>query len=215
MPKSTVTLQAEWRYPVESSFVRNASLSVDARLLYIIIKSYVGPNCALPFPSLDTLARHMDRHRKSVQKNLKELEMAGFICRIKQKISGRFASTRYDLFESATFAKTHRRHKNCLRSPQALLTPTVKVPTKRVTVQRGMARSSPIPKSAPLPDVAASAPPPKIHPTDPPKAKGIAGVDIQSEHEQPAHMERNECDGVLKTSEPNDQYGLPLPGFDS
>lgn len=116
---NTVTQKAEWRFPIENSFVRDTSLSVEARLLYIIIKGYVGPECEMPFPSLNTLARHMDRHRESVQKHLKELEHSGYIEKIKTRRGGMFSSTRYVLFD--------RSGKKPLRFPPA----TVKAATKR------------------------------------------------------------------------------------
>lgn len=97
--KSSVRQAAEWRFPVENSFVRDTAISVEARLLYIIIKGYVGPNCANPFPSLATLSRHMDRHRESVQKYLSELEEEGYLRREHAKVDGKFVSTRYTLFD--------------------------------------------------------------------------------------------------------------------
>lgn len=116
---NTVSQKAEWRFPIENSFVRDTSLSVEARLLYIIIKGYVGPECEMPFPSLNTLARHMDRHRESVQKHLKELEHSGYIEKVKTRRGGMFSSTRYVLFD--------RSGKKPLRFPPA----TVKAATKR------------------------------------------------------------------------------------
>ena len=82
---------------MENSFVRNASLSVEARLLYIILQGYVGPDCEMPFPSLPTLSRHFGKHRETVQKYLKELESAGYIDRVKVKKGSQFQSTRYVL----------------------------------------------------------------------------------------------------------------------
>lgn len=114
----TIAAKGEWRFPVEKSFVTDASLSVEARLLFIILRSYVGPDKPLPFPSLNTLAIQMDRHRKSVQRHLAELESAGWLERTHAQINGRFASTRYVLFD--------RRHNLSLRQ----LPTTVKVPTK-------------------------------------------------------------------------------------
>jgi len=94
---NTITQKGEWRFPVENSFVRNASLSVEARLLYIILQGYVGPDCEMPFPSLPTLARHFGKHRETVQKYLKELESSGYIHRVKVKKGSQFQSTRYVL----------------------------------------------------------------------------------------------------------------------
>ena len=96
---NTVSQKAEWRFPIENSFVRDSSLSVDARLLYIIIKGYAGPNCEMPFPSLRTLAFHMDRHRESIQGYLSELECAGYIQRHHKRDGGKFTSTRYVILD--------------------------------------------------------------------------------------------------------------------
>lgn len=94
---STITQKGEWRFPVENSFVRNSSISMEARLLFIILQGYVGPDCAMPFPSLPTLARHCGKHRETVQKYLKELETLGFLERVKVKKGSHFQSTRYVL----------------------------------------------------------------------------------------------------------------------
>lgn len=115
---NTVSQKAEWRFPIENSFVRDSSLSVDARLLYIIIKGYAGPNCEMPFPSLRTLAFHMDRHRESVQSYLSELVSAGYLQRCHIKIKGRFASTRYVILD--------RRGKKPLRFQPATENPATK-----------------------------------------------------------------------------------------
>jgi hypothetical protein len=96
----TPSSKPEWRFQIETSFVRASSLSIEARLLYIIIKSYAGPNCVNPYPSLGALSRAMNRHRASIQKYLKELEESGWIEKIKIKADGKFTSTRYVLNSS-------------------------------------------------------------------------------------------------------------------
>jgi hypothetical protein len=95
--KAVPSSKTEWRFQINSSFVRDPSLSIEARLLYVIIQSHVGPNCVNPYPSLMKLARAMNRHRGSIQKYLKELEAGGWIERIKIKADGKFTSTRYVL----------------------------------------------------------------------------------------------------------------------
>jgi DNA-binding Lrp family transcriptional regulator len=97
--QSTISQKGEWRFVIENSFVRNASLSVEARLLYIILRGYVGPDCEMPFPSLPTLARHLGKHRETVQKYLKELESSGYLQRVKVKKGSKFQSTRYVIID--------------------------------------------------------------------------------------------------------------------
>lgn len=96
---NTIKQKGEWRFPVENSLVRDNTISIGARLLYIIIKGFAGPDCDLPFPSLDTLARHMGKNRKSVQKYLRELEKTGLLERQRPRAGGRFQSTRFLLHD--------------------------------------------------------------------------------------------------------------------
>jgi len=119
----SITKKGEWRFSIENSFVRNADLHPAARLLYIILRGYVGPNCQMPFPSLPTLAKHLGCSRETVQKYLKELEQLGYITKNREesRAQGKFAATRYILHESPkirhvpTVAKTHRSGKTPLR----------------------------------------------------------------------------------------------------
>ena len=110
--------ETDWRFQVEASFVRDSTLSTEARLLYVIIKSFAGPNCENPFPSLATLSRHMGKHRVTIQKYLNELELNHWIERTRIKDKGKFASTRYALRD--------RSQRSSLRIPATTLDPTSK-----------------------------------------------------------------------------------------
>jgi len=123
----TVIQKGEWRFPVENNFVRDSSISMEARLLYIIIKGYIGPQCAQPFPALGTLAHHCGRHRESVQKYLIELELAGYIQRQHAKVAGKFVSTRYVLFENGRRLNENRRGKKPLRKLPTTETSATKI----------------------------------------------------------------------------------------
>lgn len=108
----TIELKGRWRFPVDADFVRDSRISISARLLYLLLQSYVGPASPMPFPSLGTLSKNLACHRESVQKHLTELETWGLIIRYRVKDRGRFHSTRYEL-------KPHRRGKKPLRSKTA------------------------------------------------------------------------------------------------
>lgn len=123
----TVIQKGEWRFPVENNFVRDNKISMEARLLYIIIKGYIGPQCAQPFPSLGTLAHHCGRHRESVQKYLIELEIDGYIQRQHAKVAGKFVSTRYVLFENGNRLNENRRGKKPLRKLPTTETSSTKI----------------------------------------------------------------------------------------
>jgi hypothetical protein len=126
----TPSSKPDWRFQIETRFVRESSLSIEARLLYIIIKSYAGPNCVNPFPSLWALSRSMGRHRASIQKYLKELEVSGWVERIKIKESGKFTSTRYVLNSSPSnvaIPSKLRSHDSSLRDSSLRMPPTTGV----------------------------------------------------------------------------------------
>lgn len=114
MEENKVAQKGEWNFVVAQSFVRDKLLSVGARLLFIIIKSYAGPNCDRPFPQLQTLAGFMGRNRQTVQEYLRELEATGWLVRDKIKIKGKFHSTRYEL---VTENKTTDRFPRCGKKP--------------------------------------------------------------------------------------------------
>lgn len=140
MPKNTpktLTYNGDWQVVISNRILRDSSLSLEARFLYLTIKSFVGPHCASPFPSLDTLSRIMGRHREGVQKYLKELETAGLLRRSHVKKRGQFTATRYTLFEKKSARQSdrvntekNRSGKKPLRSPQRLFPTTEKAATK-------------------------------------------------------------------------------------
>jgi DNA-binding transcriptional regulator YhcF (GntR family) len=101
----TLTYNGDWQVVASNSFIRDSSFSANARLLYYIIKGYVGPYCAQPFPSLEALSRHLGRPRKVVQRCLSELESRGVLKRHHVKDKGKFTSTKYTLFDTKAASK--------------------------------------------------------------------------------------------------------------
>lgn len=85
-------------------------------MIYIILKGYCGPDCSLPFPSLATLASIADRDRKTIQRYMTELEEAGYLKRRYGKISGKFVSVRYEIYETCDRKEPLRRAKTALRT---------------------------------------------------------------------------------------------------
>lgn len=65
-------------YGFRKAFIKNPSLSIEARFLLILLITFKGinPTC---WPSLATLAKIMNRSRDSVRKYLKELRINGFL----------------------------------------------------------------------------------------------------------------------------------------
>jgi hypothetical protein len=88
----------DWLFDVSAQFVRHASVSLGARFLFVLIKSYQGADGALPFPSLELLCDLTGRNRKTVQKYISELEDAGYAFKKRERGSnGRFGSIHYVL----------------------------------------------------------------------------------------------------------------------
>lgn len=89
--------EAGWKVTVSNSWLRDATVSAHARLLYVILKGFEGKNCKLPFPSLALLAQHMGCSLGSLHKYSAELVARGWMKKNQSKRSGKFQSTRYEL----------------------------------------------------------------------------------------------------------------------
>jgi hypothetical protein len=98
--------KGEWRFAIENSFVRNSEISVAARMLYIILRGYVGPSSPVPFPKIATLCAIMGCHRNSIQKYLIELESFGLLDRKQRhKPDGSFSSNAFTLLPPSPLHK--------------------------------------------------------------------------------------------------------------
>ena len=100
----------DWTIRVPKSLVCDRSVSLEARITYILLMGFEGKDGAPAFPKLETLAWLLIRHRTKVQRYIRELKSAGWLDKKKFKgEGGRFQSVRYALLR-------HRSHKTCLRS---------------------------------------------------------------------------------------------------
>jgi Helix-turn-helix domain len=68
-----------WHFSVEKDFIVHTGLSPMARMLYMVLESYVSPNSPVPFPGMFTLARIMCCTRDTVLKYRNELEDKGWL----------------------------------------------------------------------------------------------------------------------------------------
>jgi hypothetical protein len=95
-----------WTFIVTSNFVRSAEgtngkkLSAPARLLYLIIQSYVGPNSPHPFPKCETVASYMGVGLDTLRRYTKELIDGGWLI-VEQRRGGwnQFCSNSYVLLD--------------------------------------------------------------------------------------------------------------------
>jgi hypothetical protein len=86
--------QQDWFYKISARLVRSNALSLQARFLWVVIRGYEGKRPA--FPGLERLGEITGLNRQTVQKYLRELEVAGKVIRWKErKPNGAFQSTRY------------------------------------------------------------------------------------------------------------------------
>lgn len=121
----------DWSYAVQSSFsqghrngVRVHSLSSDARMLFIYLRSYVGPNSKIPFPGVERICGDLFWNPSTYKKYRRELEEAGYVERVQRRNGGVFRSNGFILKLSPSVKKPST------VKPSAVTPPTVKSPTK-------------------------------------------------------------------------------------
>ena len=131
----------DWIVRVPKSLICDTSVSLEARITYIVLMGFGGKNGTPAFPKLKTLAWILGRHRTKVQRYIRELESAGWLDkkRLKNK-GGQFQSVRYDLLR-------HRSHDSCLRpqsrKPYTVSPTTVNPTTVNVTTNDYQSYQSP------------------------------------------------------------------------
>jgi len=89
------TEEKDWYFKVPARLVRDNAMSVQARFLWIVIRSYEGAGRPA-FPSLERLEEITGIHRQTIQKYLRELEKTKKLIRFRQrKKDGEYLSSRY------------------------------------------------------------------------------------------------------------------------
>ena len=103
----------DWRFAVSAAFVRGTTpalrrkgqkvheLSAMARMLYVYLMSFVGPNSPAAFPSLRRIEWDLSLNASTIKKYRRELESAGFLVRKQLYAQGRFGSNRYTLTDGS------------------------------------------------------------------------------------------------------------------
>jgi len=96
--QDTLNRKCPWHYSIEAKLIKDNRVSMPARFLYILLQSYVGPSCDVPFPKVETLASIMVKSMEFVRKYRKELVALGML-EIKQRrgLAGAFGSNAYSL----------------------------------------------------------------------------------------------------------------------
>lgn len=95
----------EWSFVVKKRFVTNPGLSIGAKMLYIILKSYCSPNGNTSFPSTERLSAQLKITPKTLLKHAKELEAAKYLKREYRKDNGKFAHTIWTIYGSNSMEK--------------------------------------------------------------------------------------------------------------
>jgi acyl-CoA reductase-like NAD-dependent aldehyde dehydrogenase len=61
--------------------VCDSSVSLEARITYVVLMGFEGKNGAPAFPELETIAWILKRHRTKVQRYIRELQSVGWLVR--------------------------------------------------------------------------------------------------------------------------------------
>jgi len=136
----------DWISRVPKELAEDRSVSLEARMTFIVLMGYEGKDGAPAFPGLEVLAWILGRHRTKVQRYIRELEGAGWLTRKRFKgKAGRFQSVRYVLLRNHS-------HDSCLRSrvhhshdsPQSRKPITANPTTVNVTTNNSQSKQFPV-----------------------------------------------------------------------
>lgn len=91
-----------WKiHGIPRQVVKNTSLSVGARLTYVILRGYIGKVKKNPFPSQQAIAQELGCSRKTAYRWIKELEKHGYLEHKQQKFKGgKYGSNKYTIHDS-------------------------------------------------------------------------------------------------------------------
>lgn len=88
----------DWNYVISKNFVHSKGLSRDARFLFILLQSYIGPNSDEPYPSNETLMEVMGYGSpETLNKYKNELKAGGYLTVTQQRYKGKYKKNIYTL----------------------------------------------------------------------------------------------------------------------
>lgn len=96
----------KWIVPISKEFLFDTNLSLEARFVYIVLKSFVNNTTIEAFPSIEYLCSITGFTNKTVQKYTRELIQKKVIAKRQVKVKGKFSHNVYSLQnEKATVGK--------------------------------------------------------------------------------------------------------------
>jgi DNA-binding transcriptional ArsR family regulator len=90
-----VASDKDWHFSVSKNFVCNNKLSIGARLLMVVLRSFVGFKEDSCFPGRDHLCDLLDVNKDTLTKWMKELKDAGYVDVDQKKNNSRFGHNVY------------------------------------------------------------------------------------------------------------------------
>lgn len=103
MKKDKIQYRGNWHYSISKSFVCNATLTRDARFLFIVLKSYTNDTKKEAFPSRELLCKLMQCSENSLTKYITELKVNGFLnIKRERNENGEFHHNVYEIIENTS-----------------------------------------------------------------------------------------------------------------
>lgn len=100
-PLKQVQYSGEWTFSVDKSFILNPDINIEAKAVYLALKSFCAPGISTAFPSIDTLQKSLKLSRGRLYKYLKELNALDLLVREQSTSSkGTFGHTLYTLYST-------------------------------------------------------------------------------------------------------------------
>lgn len=91
-----------WQFNVSKDFVLGTSLTVGAKMVYLVLKAHCAPNENIAYPSTEYMARCLGVGRDTIQKYVSELRLRGWITTRQHGAVGRFTHTIYTVHQHPT-----------------------------------------------------------------------------------------------------------------
>jgi Helix-turn-helix domain len=111
----TIKPAKEWIFSIAKSFVLRPDIKPGAKVLWIAIRSFAGPE-QTAFPGMELLCSRLLMSKDKIYRHLKELEQLGLIIRRQVHVEhGRFSHTEYEFPDPP-----------CLQNPDTVNAVTVK-----------------------------------------------------------------------------------------
>lgn len=124
-----VQYSGEWTFSVDKSFILNPDINIEAKAVYLALKSFCAPGMPTAFPSINTLQTCLNLSRGRLYKYLRELNDLGLLVREQTSTDdGKFSVALYTLKSCQNSVGGESAHGKAILGSPSPTTPTSTLP---------------------------------------------------------------------------------------